>query len=156
MCSAWLCCPARSRDWSESGARRLPIGPHAQATASLGLLAALGFCGLRWRCTEGTDARAAPRPTGPGVQGLISAGSWRPVSARAPQPNSMAIVRRPLCSGGGHFLQDRAGCGWQETKIRRPAWAWGPVSGARLRPRLVGWVREPECLLEERLWGLGL
>lgn len=41
--------------------------------------------------------------------GLISAGSWRPVRARAPRPNSMAIVRRPLCSGGGHFLRGLAG-----------------------------------------------
>lgn len=47
--------------------------------------------------------------------GLISAGSWWPVRARAPRPNSMAIVRRPLCSGGGDFLRGWAGAGRQET-----------------------------------------
>lgn len=111
--------PARSRDWSESGARRLPIGPQPPTRRPP---RALGFWGLQWRRTVARGARASPCRTGSGVQGLISVGSWRPVPARAPQPNSMAIVRRPLCSGGGHFLQDRAGGGWQETKIRRPAW----------------------------------
>lgn len=113
---------------------------HAQARTSFGRLSAQGFCGLPWRRTVGRDSRTAPCRTGPGVQGLISAGSWRPVPARAPQPNSMAIVRRPLCSGGGHFLQDRAGGGLQETRIRRPAWPGVLSRGlVSVRGLLGGW-----------------
>lgn len=87
----------------------------------------------------------ASRETPPGVQrspwsprsGLISAGSWWPIRARAPRPNSMAIVRRPLCSGGGHFLRGWAGAGRQETlraeaQTPRPPWALG--RGLRARP----------------------
>lgn len=61
--------------------------------------------------------------------GLISAGSWRPVRARAPRPNSMAIVRRPLCSGGGHFLRGLAGASGR----KRPEPSRGPDAG---RPSL--------------------
>lgn len=88
----------------------------------------------------GRDACTVPCRTRPGAQALISAGIWRPVPARAPQPNSMAIVRRPLCSGGGHFLQDREGGGRQETEMRRPALpgvlSWGLGS---VRSLLGGW-----------------
>lgn len=67
----------------------------------------------------GPSRASVPAP-GAAEQGLISAGSWRPVRARAPRPNSMAIVRRPLCSGGGHFLRGRAGTGGQETLRAEP------------------------------------
>lgn len=75
--------------------------------------------------------------------GLISAGSWWSVRARAPRPNSMAIVRRPLCSGGGHFLRGWAGAGRQETlraeaQTPRPPWLGvrgdGHLPGATLGP----------------------
>lgn len=62
----------------------------------------------------GPSRASVPAP-GAAEQSLISVGSWRPVRARAPRPNSMAIVRRPLCSGGGHFLRGRPGTGGQET-----------------------------------------
>lgn len=113
---------------------------HAQTSVSHGLPAAPRFCGLSWKRLVGRDARTVPCLTVPGAQALISAGIWRPVPARAPQPNSMAIVRRPLCSGGGHFLQDREGGGRQETEMRRPALpgvlSWGLGS---VRSLLGGW-----------------
>lgn len=108
---------------------------------------------------RGGKGRAqVPCHTGPGAQALISTGIWRPVPARAPQPNSMAIVRRPLCSGGGHFLQDREGGGRQETEMWRPAlpgvlsWGLGSVHSllggwesrnvSFWRSGSGGWVRE--------------
>lgn len=90
----------------------------------------------RGRASRETRPRVQRSPWSP-RSGLISAGSWWPVRARAPRPNSMAIVRRPLCSGGGHFLRGWAGAGRQETlraeaQTPRPPWALG--RGLRARP----------------------
>lgn len=72
---------------------------------------------------------SAPAP-GAAELGLISAGSWWPVRARAPRPNSMAIVRRPLCSGGGHFLRGPAGAGGRKLSEPRPRRRGRPSLGS--------------------------
>lgn len=75
--------------------------------------------------------------------GLISAGSWWPVRARAPRPNSMAIVRRPLCSGGGHFLRGWAGAGGRKRSELRPRRRGrpGPWAGGSEPDQGQGWSR---------------
>lgn len=110
-------------DWPPRGRQgrgRPPIGPQPEgrgcrqpraAAAGPGAERARGRRGSA-EVRAGPGRACVPAP-GAAEQGLISAGSWRPVRARAPRPNSMAIVRRRLCSGGGHFL--RAGLGGQET-----------------------------------------
>lgn len=108
-----------------ASARRLPIGPQPEGRgrrqpgapgAGPGAHGAHVGPAARWpRQGRARPERASAPAPGAAEQGLISAGSWRPVRSRAPRPNSMAIVRRSLCSGGGHFLRGWAGARRQET-----------------------------------------
>jgi hypothetical protein len=115
-----------------------------------------GPAGLRERAAKRDGRAGRPLCAESYRQGLISADSWRPVPARAPRPNSMAIVRRPLCSGGGHFLQGRAGGGRQETKTRRPvrpgvlSRGFSPVRGVH-----GGWVGQNVPSLRSEVGWLG-
>lgn len=93
--------PGEFPDWSPERPAGRAVSPLAPSPRG-GVAPALSSC-------RGSRSRSSLRSR------LISAGSWWPVRARAPRPNSMAIVRRPLCSGGGHFLRGWAGAGGQET-----------------------------------------
>lgn len=119
----------RGLSGSGRGARRHPIGRWLRAPAAAAGPALREPAEAGPRAGPGRAWQSRPPPRAAAELGLISAGSWRPVRARAPRPNSMAIVRRPLCSGGGHFLRGLAGASGR----KRPEPSRGPDAG---RPSL--------------------
>ncbi|XP_036094085.1 translation initiation factor IF-2-like [Rousettus aegyptiacus] len=115
----------RGLSGSGRGARRHPIGRWLRAPAAATGPALREPAEAGPRAGPGRAWQSRPPPRAAAELGLISAGSWRPVRARAPRPNSMAIVRRPLCSGGGHFLRGLAGASGR----KRPEPSRGPDAG---------------------------
>lgn len=127
--------PGEFLDWPPRGRRASsPLavslrGGAAPAPRSSNGSPAGGCLGGRAARRSRLSRASAPAP-GAAELGLISAGSWRPVRARAPRPNSMAIVRRPLCSGGGHFLRGWAGAGGRKRSKPRPRRRGSPSLGS--------------------------